>query len=247
MFEDQAPSSFVLKITHIWSWSRKIVRSLDVISVALLLMGSLGFGLSGYALYRLYDQGGEWRIGATEVQASAVGQVGSVGTESLMTASSSAKPASPQLVVDVSGAVENPGVYVLLEGSRLGQALDAAGGVTSQASLEYLHQTLNLALELQDSDKVYIPTQQEYQDGLVASSSTNLLPNAASASVADTSSDAVSINVASQAELEKLPGIGPKRAEDIIQNRPYQQLGDVVTAGALSQSLFDDLSSQLTL
>ena len=62
-----------------------------------------------------------------------------------------------------------------------------------------------------------------------------------------TTSDTISINTATTAQLESLAGIGQKRATDIIAGRPYQQLQEVVDRGVLSKTVFEQIKQQLTL
>src|SRR6185436_6173744 len=57
----------------------------------------------------------------------------------------------------------------------------------------------------------------------------------------------VNINTASQAELEKLPGIGPKRAEAIIAARPFQRPEDLMRVQGLKRAQFEKLKSQVTV
>jgi DNA uptake protein ComE-like DNA-binding protein len=60
-------------------------------------------------------------------------------------------------------------------------------------------------------------------------------------------STGISINTASAAELETLPGIGAKRADDIIQNRPYQSLTELTDKKIISTSLFTDIEAVISL
>ena len=68
------------------------------------------------------------------------------------------EPQTGEIVVDVAGAVEKPGVYTLPSGSRIGEALVVAGGLSAQADREWVARTVNLAAELEDGAKIYIPS-----------------------------------------------------------------------------------------
>ena len=71
----------------------------------------------------------------------------------------------PQTIfVDVCGAVANPGVYELDEGSRIFQAVDAAGGYLPEAAQNYL----NRARSLTDGQQIYVPTEEEIAENLEA-------------------------------------------------------------------------------
>lgn len=138
-----------------------------------------------------------------------------------------------EVVVDVSGGVINPGIYSLPPGSRVEDAIIAAGGLSGQADSDRLAKVVNRAAKLSDGAKLYIP---KFNDIVrrEQESSTNPLGT-------------VSVNAASQQELESLPGIGPATATKIISGRPYTSLEELVAKKAIGQALYDKLKSQLTL
>jgi competence protein ComEA len=108
--------------------------------------------------------------------------------------------AAPQgLVVYVAGEVAVPGVYTLAEGSRVADAILAAGGALDQADVG----PLNLAEKVRDGQKVYVPRVGETNGQSVEGSSGTL----------------VNINSADAKKLQELPGIGPKLAGAIIEYR----------------------------
>lgn len=137
------------------------------------------------------------------------------------------------ITIDIEGAVNQQGVYQLPEGSRIEDAIAAAGDLTNSADLDKISQTINRAAKLLDGGKLYFPKKGE----LTPASGISSEPRSAG----------VSINSASQSELEALSGIGPVTAGKIISNRPYQVLEELVTKKALSKSLFEKLKNQLTL
>jgi len=106
--------------------------------------------------------------------------------------------------VHVSGAVVHPGVFELPPGSIVKQAIEAAGGPSPQASLERLNQ----AALVQEGQLITIPT-------LVPTPGGTPLP--ASAPASDPS--LVNINLADAPELDRLPGIGPALAQEIVRYR----------------------------
>lgn len=141
-----------------------------------------------------------------------------------------------QITVDISGAIKNPGVYKLSEGSRIQDAVDRAGGFTEETNKEYIVKTLNMAQKIVDGTKVYIPFENEDSSTLTTSSA-----------VDGVSSTKVNINTASQTELEALSGIGPVTASKIISNRPYQKVEELVSKKAISQALFEKLKNSLVV
>jgi competence protein ComEA len=116
--------------------------------------------------------------------------------------------ASPTAVVyvDVAGAVRAPGLYSLAAGARVADALAAAGGARPRADLS----SLNLAQVVADGTKILVPARGD-----------EALPSAAAAPVPVPSATAtvVSLNVADQAALETIPGIGPVTAAAILDYR----------------------------
>jgi competence protein ComEA len=103
------------------------------------------------------------------------------------------------VVVDVTGAVREPGVYRMPAGSRVDDAVRRAGGSTAKASLE----AINLAARLADGQQVVVP-----EDG-----------PAAPAAIAGEEDVPISLSTATVAELDTIDGIGPVTAEDIIEFR----------------------------
>lgn len=142
-------------------------------------------------------------------------------------------------VVDVQGAVSRPGIYELPPGSRVEDAIAAAGGITDEADLELLGRIINRASKVVDGAKIYIPKGE--------GSTGETLSGQGPERVGSQETSLVSINAASQSELESLPGIGPVTAAKIITNRPYQSIEELVTKKVMGQSLYTKLQEQLTL
>ncbi len=143
------------------------------------------------------------------------------------------------LTVDIEGAVVNPGVYQLPTGSRVEEAITAAGGFSSDADEEAIARQLNRAAKLSDGAKLYIPQKGSGLKEDQGQTPLGVLGHEVSAQV--------SVNAASQAQLEALAGIGPVTAKKIIDGRPYMTLEELVTRKAMSQTLFNKLKEQLTL
>jgi len=141
----------------------------------------------------------------------------------------------PKLTVEVMGAVTNPGVWQFERGSRVGQAIDQAGGVTTAASREFVAKTLNLAERLTDGQKIYIPFSWEEELAKETQASVNNVTKL------------VSINTASSDELMTLKGIGEARATAIIENRPYLQLSELVTKEVVSEGVFGEIKELISL
>lgn len=131
---------------------------------------------------------------------------------------------SQSFVVYVSGYVNNPGVYELSAGSRVIDAIDAAGGYSKEAYDNYL----NLASLIADGQMIYVPSEEEVSQGNVESiagnggtSGISVNGNGGNSGSNGTgnSGGLVNINSASKEELMTLPGIGESKADKIIAYR----------------------------
>lgn len=109
----------------------------------------------------------------------------------------------PQFAVHVAGRVQNPQVLYLASGSRVIDAVKAAGGPTDDADTN----ALNLAAKVVDGERVYVPAKGEAASG-----------PAVTGAITD-SSGLIDINQASSSDLEELDGVGPILAERIVKYR----------------------------
>lgn len=138
--------------------------------------------------------------------------------------------------VDVSGAVNNPGVYKVLQTARVEDAINAAGGFNKSANQEYISKYINLAQKLVDGTKIYIPFEGEQ------------MPAGGGGTVAGTAAiSKVNINSASQSELEALPGIGPVTASKIISGRQYQKIEDLLSSKIVGKSVFEKIKDSIVV
>lgn len=140
-------------------------------------------------------------------------------------ASNKAEGISNKIVVDVGGAVIDPGVYELEQGSRLKDALVAAGGLAASADREWVEKVFNMAEEVDDGEKIYVPEVLKNQNIENSNQSQNL--------------NLININDASQQELESLWGIGEVRAQAIIDNRPYKSIEELLEKKIVPKNVFE--------
>lgn len=140
---------------------------------------------------------------------------------------------SSQIVVDVEGAVANPGVYRLKEGSIVQDALIEAGGVSEEADRDWMAKNLNLALALKNGQKIYIPNEEEADSVSVIQA------------VEGSSTGLININSASTSELDSLYGVGPVTAEKIINGRPYVTIEDLLSRKIVGQSVFEKIKDKI--
>jgi competence protein ComEA len=144
----------------------------------------------------------------------------------------SAEIQSPSIYVHVVGEVANPGMFMLEGNVRLFDAIFAAGGFTKRAD----QSSINLAREVLDGEQVVV-----------------LAVGAAPVTTATggTISELISLNRASQLELETLPGVGPTLAGRIIDwrvaNGGFKKKEDLLRVGGIGQKVFAAMKDKLTL
>jgi len=164
--------------------------------------------------------------------------------EILNNTTESPKPMS-EIIVEIAGAVEKPNIYKLSNGSRVDDLLISAGGLSATADRGWVIKNINRASKLIDGQKIYIYSQSEVESAK-ESSAIKLDQGVLGVARLDLVSS-VNINTASQSELEKLNGIGPVYARNIIEQRPYSDVQELVTKGAISQKILEKIKNAITL
>jgi competence protein ComEA len=147
----------------------------------------------------------------------------------------------PPVVVHVVGAVERPGVYTLPAGSRARDAIDEAGGLSTEADPA----SLNLAAVLIDGQQVAVRVRQQaalaVAGGLTADDPTRPTSD----------SDRLNLNLASQAELDALPGVGAAYAQRIVERRqrhgPFTSIEQLRDEKLIPGALFERLRERLAV
>lgn len=140
-----------------------------------------------------------------------------------------------ELIVDIEGGVVSPGIHRLATGSRVADALAAAGGYAESADFVAAAQTLNLAAELVDGQQIWVPIIGAEPPGGGGGGGGDGLLN---------------LNRATQAELEALPGIGPVTAEKILAARdeqPFATLDELVTRDVLTARQLEQIADLVTV
>ncbi len=157
-----------------------------------------------------------------------------------------APTAGATIVVDVEGAVAQPGIRELPGGSRIADAIAAAGGYGPDVDLDATAATINLAQPLSDGEQVVIPR-------IGAKASTSPAPGAIAGGEGSTGGGGggglVNLNTATPEELEALPGIGAVTVQKIVaarQERPFASLDDAVTRGVIHRGQLEDIQGVAT-
>lgn len=150
-----------------------------------------------------------------------------------------------EITAEISGAVMNPGVYKFSSNARIDDLLIVAGGFSSNADRVWSDKYLNRAAKLTDGQKVYILSVNEHSNVLSAKNSGGY--QTTSSNFSSDSNLLININTASVSELDSLPGIGPIYAQKITEYRPYSKTEDLVTSGAVTQTLYEKIKDRITV
>lgn len=162
------------------------------------------------------------------------------------------------IYVDVCGAVANPGVFQLAAGSRVFQAIEAAGGYLPEAALT----CVNRAGVLTDGQQLYILTQEEMErqgldpaemvkasDGQMNGSAGTGQNTGMAAQVQQ--DNRININTADEAQLTTLTGIGATRAQAIIayreENGPFAAIEDIMNVQGIKEGTFAKIKDEIVV
>lgn len=151
---------------------------------------------------------------------------------------SSRQTGQPQILfVDIGGAVENPGVYQVSEGTRLFEVIDMAGGLSEDADADHV----NRASFVEDGQKIIIP---------VRGSEDSADPGSPVSVSAETDNGLININTASADELKSLTGIGDVMAERIIEyrsTRAFKSKEDIMSVDGIGSKTYENIKDDITV
>lgn len=165
----------------------------------------------------------------------------------------------PEMIyVDVCGAVANPGVFQLAAGSRVFQAIEAAGGYLPEA----VQNCVNRAGVLTDGQQLYILTQEEMErqglDPAEMAGASDGQMNGSAGTGQNTGMNAqvqqdnrININTADEAQLTTLTGIGATRAQAIIayreENGPFAAIEDIMNVQGIKEGTFAKIKDEIVV
>lgn len=150
------------------------------------------------------------------------------------------------IIVHISGAVENEGIIELEEESRIVNAIEKAGGLKENACIK----DINLASKIEDGEKIYIPTNEEYAKLENNNQNNDLIENSSQKSITN-KTNKININTATQSELENLPGIGSATALKIItyrnENGKFKTIEDIKKVKGIGESKFKEIKDFIVI
>ena len=154
-----------------------------------------------------------------------------------------------KIAVHITGEVKKEGIIYLEKGARIVDAIKSAGGETNDADLSQV----NLAYELQDGQKIYIPNKKEKISQYITENSGNnvIIEENNALSNQKGGNEKVNINTATQDELDSLPGIGPSLAERIInyreENGNFKSTDELQNVKGIGDAKYADIKDRITV
>lgn len=148
---------------------------------------------------------------------------------------------SANIYVDISGCVNNPGVYEVQSGTRIFQLIEKAGGITKEADIT----SVNRAEEVFDGQKIVIYSVEDTRQGGLQSGWQN------SNTQGSNQGGKVNINRATSEELQTISGIGPATAQKIIEYREkegaFSSIEDIKNVSGIGDKTFENLKEYITV
>lgn len=143
-----------------------------------------------------------------------------------------------EVMVHISGAVNNPGIVKLDSSKRIVDALELAGGARDDADLD----RINLAAKVHDEEKIYIPK-------IVEENIDTISPLISGTSESGNSSGKININTADLSELQKIPGVGEKTAQKILDyrsNSSFSSIEDIKNVPGIGDKKFEAMKDYIS-
>jgi len=157
------------------------------------------------------------------------------------------------IIIHITGAITNPGIIELPINSRIADAVNTAGGFTTDANIN----SINLAYKLEDGQKIYIPyindTANYTINNYISYDSGNnvIIEDNSYSNNRYEDNELININTATQTELETIPGIGPSTALKIIeyrsQNGKFNSIEELKNINGIGDSKFENIKNYITI
>lgn len=145
------------------------------------------------------------------------------------------------LFVHIAGSVKNPGLYELPQGSRVSDAVSAAGGMSEDANTS----SVNLARQLTDGEQIIVASNED----ILAATETGTSNGSPSGQAS--SQGKVNINTASAEELMTLDGVGEATADKIIayrqENGPFARIEEIKEVSGIGEKKFEAMKDAITV
>lgn len=151
----------------------------------------------------------------------------------------------PEMIfVDVCGAVTIPGVYEIDADSRVFQAIEAAGGLLPEAASS----AVNQAQPVSDGQQIYVPTQEEVEEGTLPAA---IQPAESETGTGASADGVVNINTADASALKSLSGIGDAKAQAILAYREehgsFSSIEEIMQVPGIKESTFSAIKDKIAV
>jgi competence protein ComEA len=144
------------------------------------------------------------------------------------------------MLIDVKGAVKNPGVYEASEGDRVNDIIIKAGGILEKGEKN----AVNFAMKVTDEMIIYVPFIGEEEEGAIMKEASNQASSSSNEGL-------ININKASETELLQIPGVGPAKATAIIeyreQNGGFSAKEDMKKISGIGEKTYEKLEAFITI
>ncbi|MGM0602119.1 MAG: helix-hairpin-helix domain-containing protein [Bacillota bacterium] len=154
--------------------------------------------------------------------------------------SSAVEEESEKIIIYITGEIKNPGVYQIAPDDRLITAVELAGGFTENADKE----KINLASPLIDGEKIEIPRKKSQRE-------IEFIEQLKQSESKDSSGSKININRAEQKDLEKITGIGPGKAKNIIDYRKnngyFSSLDELIDVSGIGEKTLEKMKDEISL
>jgi len=145
-----------------------------------------------------------------------------------------------KIIIYITGEIQNEGVIELEYGSRISDAIEKAGGITEKANLK----NVNLAYELEDGQKIYIPSVDELESEIIDTGETGIVES-------EDTNELININKATEEQLKNLDGIGENLSKSIIEyrdnNGKFTSIEDIMKVPGIGESKFNNIKANIKI
>lgn len=154
-----------------------------------------------------------------------------------------------KIIIHITGSVQKEGIVELEENSRISDAIEAAGGLLSDANV----QNVNLAYKIKDGQKIYIPSiyDEEENETISTQNGDNIIIEAKEEITQTDEKQKININTATQTELETLPGIGPSTALKIIEYRKengnFYNIDEIKDIPGIGEKKYEEIKDHICI
>ncbi|WP_230678520.1 helix-hairpin-helix domain-containing protein [Lacticaseibacillus zhaodongensis] len=218
-------------------WLKENWRVAAVVAIGIVIVG----------LY--FWHGPAAGAGASSISSSSFSSESTASKKQESSGSNSNSSSRSSGYVYIAGAVKHPGLYHVDAGTRWADVVQAAGGLTKDAEVS----SVNLAKVAKDQENLAIPVHGAQNAAPPATSTAATTSGSATtgAAVASGSPALIDLNSATPEQLQTISGVGPKRAQDIIDYRDqkggYKAVADLKNVSGIGDKIFADIQPHVTV